>query len=68
MAQEKQVILIPEYLSVRELAELIDASPIEVMKQLMAMTKITIDQIIITDSQYGRKKGVRVHQIWKREK
>jgi translation initiation factor IF-2 len=36
MAQEKQVILIPEYLSVRELAELIDASPIEVMKQLIA--------------------------------
>jgi translation initiation factor IF-2 len=36
MAKEKQVILVPDYLSVRELAELIDASPIEVMKQLIA--------------------------------
>ena len=39
-----------------------------VMKQFMTMTKITINQIIITDSQYSREKGVRVHQIWKREK
>jgi len=38
----------------------------EVMKQFMTMTKITINQIIITDSQYSREKGVRVHQIWKR--
>jgi translation initiation factor IF-2 len=36
MAQEKQVILVPDYLTVRELAELIDASPIEVMKRLIA--------------------------------
>lgn len=36
MAQEKQLILVPDYLSVRELAELIDASPIEVMKRLIA--------------------------------
>jgi translation initiation factor IF-2 len=36
MAQEKQVILVPDYLTVRELAELIHASPIEVMKQLIA--------------------------------
>lgn len=36
MAQEKQVILVPDYLSVRELAELIEASPIEVMKRLIA--------------------------------
>jgi len=40
----------------------------EVMKKFMAMTKITFNQIIITDSQYSREKGVRVHQIWKREK
>lgn len=39
----------------------------EVMKKFMTMTKITINQIIITDSQYARNKGVRVHQIWKRE-
>jgi hypothetical protein len=38
----------------------------QVMKQFMTMTKITINQIIITDSQYARAKGVRVHQIWKR--
>lgn len=36
MAQEKQIILVPDYLTVRELAALIDASPIEVMKQLIA--------------------------------
>ncbi len=36
MAQEKQVILVPDYLTVRELAELIEASPIEVMKRLIA--------------------------------
>jgi hypothetical protein len=38
----------------------------QVMKQFMTMTKITINQIIITDSQHARAKGVRVHQIWKR--
>jgi translation initiation factor IF-2 len=36
MAQEKQVVLIPDYLSVRQLAETISASPIEVMKRLIA--------------------------------
>lgn len=36
MAQEKQVILVPDYLTVRELAELISASPIEVMKRMIA--------------------------------
>ena len=36
MAQEKQVILVPDYLTVRELADLISASPIEVMKRLIA--------------------------------
>jgi translation initiation factor IF-2 len=36
MAQEKQVVLVPDYLSVRDLAELIKASPIEVMKKLIA--------------------------------
>lgn len=36
MAQERQVILVPDYLTVRQLAELIDASPIEVMKKLIA--------------------------------
>lgn len=36
MAQEKQAILLPDYLTVRELAVMIDASPIEVMKKLIA--------------------------------
>jgi translation initiation factor IF-2 len=36
MAQEKQIILVPDYLTVRQLAEAIDASPIEVMKRLIA--------------------------------
>jgi translation initiation factor IF-2 len=36
MAQEKQAIIVPDYLTVRELAELIKASPIEVMKKLIA--------------------------------
>ncbi len=36
MAQEKQSVLVPDYLTVREVAELIDASPIEVMKRLIA--------------------------------
>ena len=36
MAQQKQVVLVPDYLTVREVAELIDASPIEVMKKLIA--------------------------------
>ena len=35
MAQEKQVVLVPDFLTVREVAELIDASPIEVMKRLI---------------------------------
>ncbi len=36
MAQEKQAVLLPEYLTVRELADMIGASPIEVMKRLIA--------------------------------
>lgn len=36
MAQEKQVIEIPEFLTVRELADMMEASPIEVMKELIS--------------------------------
>src|SRR5260221_13386011 len=35
MAKERQIIEVPEFLTVRELAGLISASPIEVMKQLI---------------------------------
>lgn len=34
--QEKQVLVIPDFLTVRELADAMDSSPIEVMKQLIA--------------------------------
>ncbi|MDZ4670944.1 MAG: translation initiation factor IF-2 [Phototrophicales bacterium] len=36
MAQEKQIVLVPDFLTVRQLAELISASPIEVMKRLIS--------------------------------
>ena len=36
MAKEQQIILVPDYLTVRELAELIEENPIEVMKKLIA--------------------------------
>jgi translation initiation factor IF-2 len=36
MTDERQLILVPDFLTVRELAELIEASPIEVMKTLIA--------------------------------
>ncbi|MDZ4766705.1 MAG: translation initiation factor IF-2 [Chloroflexota bacterium] len=36
MAQEKQVMLVPDFVTVRQLADLIGASPIEVMKRLIA--------------------------------
>jgi translation initiation factor IF-2 len=36
MAQEKQVVLVPDFLTVRQVADLIGASPIEVMKRLIA--------------------------------
>ena len=36
MAKEKQVVLVPDFLTVRELAESIESSPIDVMKKLIA--------------------------------
>jgi translation initiation factor IF-2 len=36
MAQERQIVLLPDFVTVRELAEQIGASPIEVMKRLIA--------------------------------
>ena len=36
MAEAAKAILVPDYLSVRELAELIESSPIDVMKKLIA--------------------------------
>jgi translation initiation factor IF-2 len=37
MAQEKQVVLIPDYITVREVAELTGASAIDVLKRLIAL-------------------------------
>lgn len=51
MANERQLIEIPEYLSVRELAELIHTSPIDVMKQLIKNgVMATINQQIDYDT------------------
>ncbi|MCU0511726.1 MAG: translation initiation factor IF-2 [Anaerolineae bacterium] len=36
MAQEKQIVIVPDFLTVRQLADIIHASPIEVMKKLIA--------------------------------
>ncbi|MBN1564039.1 MAG: translation initiation factor IF-2 N-terminal domain-containing protein, partial [Anaerolineae bacterium] len=36
MPQEKQVLELPEFMTVRELADLMEASPIEVMKELIS--------------------------------
>ena len=36
MAKEQQLILVPDYLTVRELADRMDTSPIDVMKKLIA--------------------------------
>ncbi|MCS6835170.1 MAG: translation initiation factor IF-2 [Anaerolineae bacterium] len=60
MAQEKQAIIVPDYLTVRELAELIKASPIEVMKKLIASgimasinQQIDFDTAAIVVSEFG---------------
>ena len=51
MAKEKQIIEVPEFLTVRELADLISASPIEVMKQLISNgIMATINQQIDFDT------------------
>ena len=36
MAEAAKAVLVPDYLTVRELAELIESSPIDVMKKLIA--------------------------------
>ncbi len=51
MAKEKQIVEVPEFLTVRELADLISASPIEVMKQLISNgIMATINQQIDFDT------------------
>ncbi|MFZ2881431.1 MAG: translation initiation factor IF-2 N-terminal domain-containing protein, partial [Phototrophicaceae bacterium] len=51
MAQEKQAVLVPDYITVRALADLIKASPIEVMKRLIANgVMATINQQIDFDT------------------
>ena len=51
MAKERQIVEVPEFLTVRELATLISASPIEVMKQLISNgIMATINQQIDYDT------------------
>src|SRR5260221_4908794 len=51
MAKERQIIEVPEFLTVRELANLMGASPIEVMKQLISNgIMATINQQIDYDT------------------
>lgn len=60
MAKEQQVILVPDYLTVRELADLIHAGPIEVMKKLIGSgimasinQQIDFDTAAIVISEFG---------------
>lgn len=51
MPQEKQVLQVPDFLTVRELADMMDASPIEVMKELISNgIMATINQQIDYDT------------------
>jgi translation initiation factor IF-2 len=51
MAKEKQILEIPEFVTVRDLADLMDASPIEVMKELISNgIMATINQQIDYDT------------------
>ncbi|MBW4436981.1 MAG: translation initiation factor IF-2 [Pleurocapsa minor GSE-CHR-MK-17-07R] len=76
MAKEKQVILVPDFLTVRQLAELIDAGPIEVMKKLisngiMASINQQIDYdtaaIVIEDMGYEAQSASAAQQQAERE-
>ncbi|GAB1422227.1 hypothetical protein MASR2M15_24450 [Anaerolineales bacterium] len=51
MVKEQKAVLIPDYLTVKELSDLIDASPIEVMKKLIANgVMVSINQQIDFDT------------------
>lgn len=51
MATEKQQVLIPDYVTVRDLAGIIKASPLEVMKKLIANgIMVSINQQIDFDT------------------
>src|SRR5581483_9049550 len=51
MAKERQIVEIPEFLTVRDLANLISASPIEIMKRLISNgIMATINQQIDYDT------------------
>jgi len=76
MPKEKEILQVPDYLTVRELADLMDASPIEVMKQLisngiMATINQQIDYdtaaIVITEMGYESKPLSEVEEEQRRE-
>ncbi len=77
MAQERQAVLLPDFVTVRELAELIGASPIEVMKRLIAngiMASINqqIDfdtaAIVVEEMGYEAQSAVAVAAVEEKQK
>jgi translation initiation factor IF-2 len=77
MVENKQAVLVPDYLTVRELAELIDASPIDVMKSLisngiMASINQQVDydtaSLIIEDMGFEAKSASAVAEQEERQK
>ena len=66
MVQEKQAVLLPEYVTVRELADIIGASPIEVMKRLIAngiMASINQQVDFDTAAIVAEEMGFEVHSV-----
>ena len=65
-AKERRTVTIPDFLTVRDLAELIESSPIEVIKELMAngiMASIT-QQI---DFETAAIVAAEKCRVWQRE-
>ena len=76
MPKEKQILEVPDYLTVRELADLMEASPIEVMKELisngiMASINQQIDYdtaaIVVTEMGYEARPQREIEEEKRRE-
>ena len=66
MTETPTAILVPDYLTVRELAQLIDSSPIDVMKRLISNgimasinQQIDFDTAAIVIEEMGLKRAIR---------
>jgi len=71
MAKEKQIVEVPDFVTVRELAELIEASPIDVMKQLInngIMASINQQIDFDTAAIVAEEMGFEAHPIAVEEK